>query len=175
MERLMEYVRAKKQNMNIFEILDIIRGEYTVPEEIAYTEMVENIILASKYRTDIYHYQRVFEEMFRGMELPFHLNWDNFVDLAIGNVIEEMLERWCSESQHFRLEKRETELLRELVKYQFYQSTQSTKGRTRAEIEVFFQKREGTIKNMASFLTGLERASISLFRIAMEREEGENV
>ena len=84
MERLMEYVRTKKQNMNIFEILDIIRGEYTVPEEIAYTEMVENIILASKYRTDIYNYQRVFEEMFRGMELSFHLNWDNFVDLAIG-------------------------------------------------------------------------------------------
>ena len=54
MERLMEYVRVKKQNMNIFEILDIIRGEYTVPEEIAYTEMVENIILASKYRMDIY-------------------------------------------------------------------------------------------------------------------------
>lgn len=169
MERLMEYVRMKKQNMNIFEILDIIRGEYTVSEEIEYTDIVENIILASKYRNDIYNYQKVFEEMFHGIDLSFNLNWDNFVDLAIGNVIEEMVAKWCSESQHFRLEKKETELLRELVKYQFYQSTQSTKGRTRAEIEVFFQKREGTIKNMASFLTGLERASISLFRIAMER------
>ena len=126
-------------------------------------------MLASKYRNDIYNYKKVFEEMFHGIDLSFNLNWDNFVDLGIGNVIEEMVAKGCSESQHFRLEKKETELLRELVKYQFYQSTQSTKGRTRAEIEVFFQKREGTIKNMASFLTGLERASISLFRIAMER------
>ena len=155
--------------MNIFEILDIVREEYTVSEEIAYDDMVENIILASKYRAYIYDYQKVFEEMFRGIHLSFNLNWDNFVDLAIGNVIEEMLARWCSESQHFRLEKKEIELLRELVKYQFYQSTQSTKGKSRAEIELFFQKREGMIKNMASFLTGLERAYISLLRIAEER------
>ena len=49
MERLMEYVRTKKQNMNIFEILDIVREEYTVSEEIAYDDMVENIIRDSKY------------------------------------------------------------------------------------------------------------------------------
>lgn len=168
MERLMEYVKAKKQNINIFEILAIIKEEYVVSEDMEYSVMVEHIILASKYRNDMYDYQRVFEKMFHGMNLSFNWNWDNFVDLAIGNVIEEMLEKWCSESQYFHLEKKEIELVRELVKYQFYQTVQSTKGKSKAEIELYFQKQEKTIKNIASFLTGLERAYISLLRIARE-------
>lgn len=134
-----------------------------------YSDMVETIILTSKYRKYIYDYQRVFDEMFRGMSLSFNLNWDNFVDLAIGNVIEEMLIKWISESQYFRLDKKEIEIIRELVKYQFYQSTQSTKGKSKAEIELYFQKKKGAIRNMSSFLTGLERTYSSLLRIASER------
>ena len=134
MERLMEYIRTKKQDMDIFEILAIIGEEHIVPVNVEYSDMVETIILTSKYRKYIYDYQRVFDEMFRGMSLSFNLNWDNFVDLAIGNVIEEMLIKWISESQYFRLDKKEIEIIRELVKFQFYQSTQSTKGKSKAEI-----------------------------------------
>ena len=96
MERLMEYIRTKKQDMDIFEILAIIGEEHIVPVNVEYSDMVETIILTSKYRKYIYDYQRVFDEMFRGMSLSFNLNWDNFVDLAIGNVIEEMLIKWIS-------------------------------------------------------------------------------
>ena len=168
MERLMEYVKTKKQEMNIFEILDLIREENKVSVEIEYDVMVENIILVSRYRNHIYDYQRVFDEMFRGTILSFNFNWDNFVDLAIGNVIEEMLTKWMSESQYFKLEKKEVEMIRELIKYQFYQSTQNAKGKSRTEMELYFQKNEGAIRNMASFLIGLERMYISLFRIALE-------
>ena len=169
MERLMEYIKTRKREMNIFEILDIISEEHTFSTESEYKDMVENIILVSKYRNRIYDYQRVFEEMFRGMKIPFDFNWDNFVDLALGNVIEEMLVKWMNESQYFRLEKKEIELIRELVKYQFYQITQSSKGKSRTEIELYFQKNQGAIRNMASFLMGLERMYISLFRIALEK------
>lgn len=169
MERLMEYIRTKKQDMDIFEILAIIGEEHIVPVNVDYSDMVETIILTSKYRKYIYDYQRVFDEMFRGMSLSFNLNWDNFVDLAIGNVIEEMLIKWISESQYFRLDKKEIEMIRELVKFQFYQSTQSTKGKSKAEIELYFQKKKGAIRNMPSFLTGLERTYSSLLRIASER------
>ena len=168
MERLLEYIKTKRQDMNIFEILDIIKEENGIYEERPYEDMVENIILVSKYRNHIYDYQRVFEDMFRGTKIPFDFNWDNFVDLAIGNVIEEMLGKWVQEGQKFRLDKREIEIIRELMKYQFYQSTQSQKGKSKAEIELYFQKNQGYIRNMASFLMGLERMYVSLQRIALD-------
>ena len=155
--------------MNIFEILDIISEEYTFSIESEYEDMVENIILVSKYRNRIYDYSRVFDEMFHGMKIPFDFNWDNFVDLALGNVIEEMLVKWMNESQYFKLEQKEIEMIRELIKYQFYQRTQSSKVKSRTEIELYFQKNQGSIRNMASFLMGIERMYISLFRIALEK------
>ena len=169
MERLMEYVRTKKQEMDIFEILAIIGEEQEAFAEVDYDDLAETMILTSKYRNYIYDYQRVFDEMFRGMDLAFNLNWDNFVDLAIGNVIEEMLTKWTGESQYFRLDKKEIEIIRELVKYQFYQSIQCEKGRSKAEMERYFQKKKGAIRNMASFLTGLERSYCALVRIVRER------
>ena len=103
------------------------------------------------------------------MKIPFDFNWDNFVDLALGNVIEEMLVKWMNESQYFKLEQKEIEMIRELIKYQFYQRTQSSKVKSRTEIELYFQKNQGSIRNMASFLMGIERMYISLFRIALEK------
>ena len=154
--------------MNIFEILDIIKEESNVSSDRSYEDMVENIILVSKYRNHIYDYRKVFEDMFRGTKIPFDFNWDNFVDLAIGNVIEEMLEKWVCEGQKFHLEKREIEIIRELVKYQFYQGSQSQKGKSKPEIELYFQKNQGYIRNMASFLMGLERTYVALLRIASD-------
>ena len=168
MERLLEYVKTKRQNMNIFEILDIIHEDHPFSVEQSYEDIVENIILASKYRNRIYDYQRVFEEMFHGAEPPFNFNWDNFADLAIGNVLENMLKDWMKESQHFRLETKEIEIIRELVKYQFYQNMNPEKGKKQEEIEVYFQKNERYIRNIGSVLMGLERMYVAIHRIALD-------
>lgn len=168
MGSLIEYIKRKGSSIHIFDILDFLKEENGCLEERSYEEIMEKIVLASEYRNRIYDYQNVFEEMFRGRKLSFHFNWDNFTDLALGNVIDQMLKKWMDESLYFKLEPKECEILRELVTYQFYQDIKSPNGLTKAEIEVYFQKNETQIHNMASFFMGLERTYKTLCKMTKE-------